>query len=215
MASQDLISQYSSDLNAIPPSQPDRSRTPPRHQHGWHQTVPMFRGPMHYAMATHRPFWNPSGIPPPPPTSTSFPTHPPWTPSTAPFPPTPPTFSQPPPNNANFVPQRHPFTPRSPATYVHLREYALLSMKDIPVGRLRSHRLTNGNPMSTSTTPTRSMAWTSPPESDKAVFPATKTLKVWIPYKSHSGSSCTRAYTTPGSAVLHTDEKPSSFLLTT
>ena len=97
----------------------------------------------------------------------------------------------------------------------HLRAHALLSMKDIPVGRSRSLRWTNGNPMSTSTTPTRSMAWTSPPESDKAVFLATKTLKVWILYKSHSGSSCTRAYTTPGSAVLHTDEKPSSFLLTT
>ena len=50
MASQDLISQFSPDLNAIPPSQPDRSRTPPRPQHGWHQTVPMFRGPMHFAM---------------------------------------------------------------------------------------------------------------------------------------------------------------------
>ena len=114
MASQDLISQFSSDVNGIPPSQPDRSRTPPRHQHGWHQAVPVFRGPMHYAMATHRPFWSPSGIPPPPPTSTSFPTRPPWTPSTAPFPPTPPPFSQTPPNNANFAPQRHPFTPRSP-----------------------------------------------------------------------------------------------------
>ena len=39
MASQDLISQFSSDVNGIPPSQPDRSRTPPRHQHGWHQAV--------------------------------------------------------------------------------------------------------------------------------------------------------------------------------
>ena len=75
----DLISQYSADVNGIPPSQPDRSRTPPRHQHGWHQAVPAFRGPMHYAMTTHRPFWNPSGIPPPPPTSPSFPTRPPWT----------------------------------------------------------------------------------------------------------------------------------------
>ena len=42
----------------------------------------------------------------------------------------------------------------------HLRAHALLSMKDIPVGRSRSLRWTNGNPMSTSTTPTRSMAWT-------------------------------------------------------
>ena len=114
MASQDLISQFSPDMNAIPPSQPDRSRTPPRPQHGWHQTVPMFRGPMHFAMTTPRQFWNPAGIPPPPPTSTSFSTCPTWTPPTSPFPPTPPTFSQQPPNNANFAPQRHPFTPRSP-----------------------------------------------------------------------------------------------------
>ena len=56
MASQDLISQFSQDTNAIPASQPDRSRTPRRPQHGWHQTVPMFRGPMHYAMTTPRPF---------------------------------------------------------------------------------------------------------------------------------------------------------------
>ena len=114
MASQDLISQFSSDLNAIPPSQPDRSRTPHRPQHGWHQTVPMFRGPMHFAMTTPRPFWNPAGIPPPPPTSTSFSARPTWTPPTSPFPPTPPTFSQQPLNNANFAPQRHPITPRSP-----------------------------------------------------------------------------------------------------
>ena len=114
MASQDLISQFSPDLNAIPPSQPDRSRTPPRPQHGWHQTVPMFRGPMHFAMTTPRPFWNPAGIPPPPPTSTSFSARPTWTPPTSHFPPTPPTFSQQPLNNANFAPQRHPLTPRSP-----------------------------------------------------------------------------------------------------
>ena len=37
MASQDLISQFSQDTNAIPASQPDRSRTPHRPQHGWHQ----------------------------------------------------------------------------------------------------------------------------------------------------------------------------------
>ena len=114
MASQDLISQFTPDLNAIPPSQPDRSRTPPRPQHGWHQTVPMFRGPMHFAMTTPRPFWNPAGLPPPPPTSTSFSTRPSWTPPTSPFPPTPPTFAPQPPANANFAPQRHPFTPRSP-----------------------------------------------------------------------------------------------------
>ena len=118
MASQDLISQYSADMNGIPPSQPDRSRTPPRHQHGWHQAVPAFRGPMHYAMTTHRPFWNPSGIPPPPPTSPSLPTRPPWTSPTAPFPPTPPPSSQTPPNNANFCTSTSPFYTEITETYV-------------------------------------------------------------------------------------------------
>ena len=114
MASQDLISQFSQDTNVIPASQPDRSRTPHRPQHGWHQTVPTFRGPMHFAMTTPRPFWHPAGIPPPPPTSTSFSSRPTWTQPTPPFPPTPPTFSQQPLNHANLTPQRHPLTPRSP-----------------------------------------------------------------------------------------------------
>ena len=114
MASQDLISQFSQDRNAIPASQPDRSRTPHRPQHGWHQTVPTFRGPMHFAMTTPRPFWHPAGIPPPPPTSTSFSSRPTWTQPTPPFPPAPPTFSQQPLNHANLTPQRHPLTPRSP-----------------------------------------------------------------------------------------------------
>ena len=38
MASQDLISQFSPDSNAIPATQPDRSRTPRRPHHAWHQT---------------------------------------------------------------------------------------------------------------------------------------------------------------------------------
>ena len=114
MASQDLISQFSQDTNVIPASQPDRSRTPHRPQHGWHQTVPTFRGPMHFAMTTPRPFWHPAGIPPPPPTTTSFSSRPTWTQPTPTFPPTPPTFSQQPFNHANLTPQRHPLTPRSP-----------------------------------------------------------------------------------------------------
>ena len=69
--------------------------------------------------------------------------------------------------------------------------------------------------MLTSTTPTRSMVWTFPPEFDRADFQATRTLKGWILYKSHSGSSCTRACTIPGFVGLHTEEKPSSFRLTT
>ena len=113
MASQDLISQFSQDTNAIPASQPDRSRTPRRPQHGWHQTVPTFRGPMHFAM-TPRPFWHPAGIPPPPSTSPSFSPRPTWTQTTPPFPPTPPTFSQQPLDHTNLTPQRHTLTPRSP-----------------------------------------------------------------------------------------------------
>ena len=114
MASQDLISQFSPDSNAIPATQPDRSRTPRRPHHAWHQTVPTFRGPMHYAMTTPRPFWHPAGVPPPPPMTSSFSTRPPWTQTTPPFPPTPPTFSQQPLDHANLTPQRHTLTPRSP-----------------------------------------------------------------------------------------------------
>ena len=104
MASQDLISQFSQDTNVIPAPQPDRSRTPHRPHHGWHQTIPTFHGPMHFAMTTPRLVWNPAGIPPPPPTSTSFSSRPTWNQPTPPFPPTPPTFSQQPLNHANLTP---------------------------------------------------------------------------------------------------------------
>ena len=214
MASQDLISQYSADMNGIPPSQPDRSRTPPRHQHGWHQAVPAFRGPMHYAMTTHRPFWNPSGIPPPPPTLHR---------------------SQ---HAHHGLHLRHLFRlhrlrahrhlPTMPILHLnailshrdrrdlcHPREQVPRSTKDIHADQLKSHQWRTGNLMSTSTTPTRSMVWTFPPEFDKADSQATRTLKGWILYKSHSGSSCTRACTIPGFVGLHTEEKPSFFLLTT
>ena len=213
MASQDLISQFSQDTNVIPASQPDRSRTPHRPQHGWHQTVPTFRGPMHFAMTTPRPFWHPAGIPPPP-TTTSFSSRPTWTQPTPTFPPTPPTFSQQPFNHANLTPQRHPLTPDR-RDLCHPQEEVLQSTKATPVDLLKSHRLTNGNPTLTSMTPTRSTGWISRPGFAKAGFLATKTLKVWILCKSHSGSFCTKACTIHGSAVLHTDEKLSSFHLTT
>ena len=77
----------------------------------------------------------------------------------------------------------------------HPREQVLLSTKDIHADQLKSHQWSTGNLMSTSTTPTRSMVWISPPESARADFQATRTLKGWILYKSHSGSSCTRACT--------------------
>ena len=114
MASQDLISQFSQDPIDVPAAQPDRSRTPRRPHHAWHQTVPTFRGPMHYAMTTPRPFWHPAGVPPPPPLASSFSTRPTWTQATPSFPPTPPTFSQQPPDHANLTPQRHTLTLRSP-----------------------------------------------------------------------------------------------------
>ena len=114
MASQDLISQFSQDSIDVPAAQSDRSRTPRRPHHAWHQTVPTFRGPMHYAMTTPRPFWHPAGVPLPPPMTSSFSTRPTWTQTTPPFPPTPPTFSQQPPGHANLTPQRHTLTPRSP-----------------------------------------------------------------------------------------------------
>ena len=214
MASQDLISQFSQDTNAIPASQPDRSRTPHRPQHGWHQTVPTFRGPMHFAMTTPRPFWHPAGIPPPPPTSTLFSSRPTWTQPTPPFPPTPPTLSQQPLNHANLTPQRHPLTPRSPRPMSSPGGSSAIN-EGYTCRPIESHRLTNGNLTLTSMTPTRSMGWISLPGSAKADFPATKTLKVWILCKSHSGSSCTKAYTTHGFAVLPTEEKLSSFHLTT
>ena len=114
MASQDMISQFSQDPIDVPAAQPDRSRTPRRPHHAWHQAVLTFRGPMHYAMTTPRPFWHPAGVPPPPPLTSSFSTRPTWTQTTPSFPPTPPTFSQQPPDHANLTPQRHTLTLRSP-----------------------------------------------------------------------------------------------------
>ena len=122
------------------------------------------------------------------------------------------------PNNLSTTPILHlndTLLHRDRRDLCHPRGEALPSMKATPVGPLKSHRWTNGNLTSTSMTPTRSMGWISPPGSAKADFPATKTLKVWILCKSHSGSSCTKAYTTHGSAVLPTVEKLSSFLSTT
>ena len=116
VASQDLISQFSQESVGVPAGQPDRSRTPRRLQQDWHQHIPLFRGPMHYAMTTPRPILPPAGVPPPPPLTSSFSSRPTWTP-TAPgplFPPTPPTFPQGPHDYTTFTPQRNNTTPRSP-----------------------------------------------------------------------------------------------------
>ena len=215
MASQDMISQFSPDSNAIPATQPDRSRTPRRPHHTWHQTVPTFRGPMHYAMTTPRPFWHPAGVPPPPPMTSSFSTRPSWTQTTQPFPPTPPTFSQQPPDHANLTPQRHTLTPRSPRPMsspggsppIH-EGYTCRPIEIPPVEQWKPdvdfHDSNKVNGLDNSL-----------PKFAKADSPATKTLKVWILCKSHFGSSCTKDYTIHGSVVLPTAEKPSSFLSTT
>ena len=81
MASQDLIPQFSQESIGVPAAQPDRSRTPRRPHQDWHQPVPTFRGPMHYAMTTPRPFWHPAGVPPPPPVTSSFSSRPTWIPT--------------------------------------------------------------------------------------------------------------------------------------
>ena len=214
MASQDLISQFSQDTNAIPASQPDRSRTPHRPQHGWHQTVPTFRGPMHYAMTTlvpfgillayllhhrrpHRSHHAQHGLSP------HHLSH---------------LHRRRSHNNLSTTPILRlndiPL-PRDRRDLRHHLEEAPPSMKATPVAPLKSRQLNNGNLTSTSMTPTRSTGWISLPGSAKADSPATKTLKVWILCKSHFGSSCTKAYTTHGSAVLPTAEKPSSFPSTT
>ena len=80
----------------------------------------------------------------------------------------------------------------------HPREQVPRSTKDIHADQLKPHQWRTGNLMLTSTTPTRSMVWTFLPEFDRAGSQATRTLKGWILYKSHSGSSCTRACTIPG-----------------
>ena len=215
MASQDLISQFSQDSNAIPASQPDRSRTPRRPQHVWHQTVPTFRGPMHYAMTTPRPFWHPAGIPPPPSMTSSFSTRPTWTQPTPPFPPTPPTFSQQPPDHANLTPQRHTLTPRSPrpmsssggSSAIH-EGYTCRPIEIPPVEQWKpdvdfhDSNKVNGLDFPSQIRQSRFSSYT-------------KTLKVWILCKSHFRSSCTKDYTTHGSAVLSTAEKPSSSPSTT
>ena len=121
-------------------------------------------------------------------------------------------------NNLSTTPISHLndiLLPRDRRDLCHPLEEALPSMKATPVDLLKSHRLNNGNLTSTSMTPTKSTGWISLPGSAKADSLATKTLKVWIPYKSHSGSFCTKAYTIHGSAVLPTDEKLSSSHLTT
>ena len=214
MASQDLISQFSQDANTLPAGQPDRSRTPRRHHPSWQQTAPTFHGPMHYAMATHRPIWHPAGLPPPPPLTTPQTARPTWNPSTPPFPPTPPTFTQQPPDYTNLTPQRTNLTPRSPrpmsppmgSSPVH-EGYTCRPIDIPPVEHWKPdvdfHDTNKVNGLD------------FPSKSVKAVSPATKILKAWTLYKSLSGSFFIKDCTTHGSDVSPTAAKPSSFPLTT
>ena len=114
MASQDLISQFSQESRDIPAAQSDRSRTPRRPHHDWHPGVPTFRGPMHYAMATPRPFWHPTGAPPPPPLTSSFSNTPHVDSDNTTFPTYTSTLSTTTSGQCNLTPQRHNLTPRSP-----------------------------------------------------------------------------------------------------
>ena len=116
MASQDMISQFSQDSAGVPPGQPDRSRTPRRSHQDGHQQIPMFRGPMHYAMTASRPFIPPIGVAPPPPPTWLTPSRPTWTDTTSSqlFPPTPPSFPHTSQDYTTHTPQRHNTTPRSP-----------------------------------------------------------------------------------------------------
>ena len=111
-----MISQFSQESLSIPPGQPDRSRTPRRPQQDGHQQIPAFRGPLHYAMTSTRPFIPPIGVPPPPPPTWLNPPRPTWmdTSSGQPFPPTPPSFPQTTQDYNVRTPQRHTITPRSP-----------------------------------------------------------------------------------------------------
>ena len=106
-------------------------------------------------------------------------------------------------------------SPRDRRDLCHHLWEVLQSTKATLVVPSKSRQWNNGNRTLIFMTPTRWMVWISLPKSAKADSPATKTSKVWILYKSHSGSSCTKDYTTHGSAVLPTAEKPSSSLLTT
>ena len=111
-----MISQFSQESMSVPPGQPDRSRTPRRPQQDGHQQIPTFRGPLHYAMTSARPFIPPIGVPPPPPPTWLNPPRPTWTdmPSGQLFPPTPPSFQPMTQDYHVHTPQRHNTTPRSP-----------------------------------------------------------------------------------------------------
>lgn len=110
MASQEQISQFSDVSSMIPPSQPDRSRTPRRNHQTWNPPLHHFRGPLHHAISTTRPTWPGTLSQPAQPTQPMFP-HNAWTPPPPsqpmyPFPPAPPRIPMAPPLHGPITPQR-------------------------------------------------------------------------------------------------------------
>ena len=119
MASQDMISQFTPDSSNIPPTQPDRSRTPTRQPPGTNHHLPTFRGPLHFATTQFRPGVQMNNLPPPPPPTWMITANQRWmnahmAPMNQPFPPAPPTTRQPMYDPTAQTPPRPTWTPRSP-----------------------------------------------------------------------------------------------------
>ena len=218
MASQDQISQFTQESMRIPAAQQDRSRTPRRPHHDWHQPVPTFRGPMHYAMTTPRPSWPPTGLPAPPPLSSTFPSRPTWTPTppTPLFPPTPPGFSQGLHDHTTFTPQRNNnITPRSPmfvssplGTSPIQHGYTCRPIDIPPVDHWKPdvdfHDSNKVNGLD------------FPSKIRQSRFSSYKDIEgIWILYKSHYGNSCTKGFTILGFVESPMEERPTSSPLTT
>ena len=202
----------------IPAAQQDRSRTPRRPHHDWHQPVPTFRGPMHYAMTTPRPSWPPTGLPAPPPLISTFPSRPTWTPTppTPLFPPTPPGFSQGLHDHTTFTPQRNNnITPRSPmfvssplGTSPIQHGYTCRPIDIPPVDHWKPdvdfHDSNKVNGLD------------FPSKIRQSRFSSYKDIEgIWILYKSHYGSSCTKGFTILGFVESPMEERPTSSPLTT
>ena len=119
MASPDMLSQFTPDTQSIPPTQPDRSRTPTRQPPGTNYQPPTFRGPLHFTTAPFRPGHSVNHFPPPPPPTLMTAAQQRWmnthmAPPSQQFPPTPPNLRQPMFDPSNYTPPRPTWTPRSP-----------------------------------------------------------------------------------------------------
>ena len=119
MASQDMISQFTPDTQHIPPTQPDRSRTPTRQPPGFHGHIPTFRGPLHFSTTQFRPGLPLPNLPPPPPPTWMLNANQSWNNAPMPsitqqFPPAPPTTRPSTYDPTTQTPPRPTWTPRSP-----------------------------------------------------------------------------------------------------